>query len=242
MIDLHCHILPALDDGALDLADSVEMARQADADGILQVCATPHIRHDHDVAAHELGMRVDALNDELARAGVRSRVLTGGEVAEQNVGGLSDEELAFVSLGGGRRWILLEPGPGALSESLVETVDRLGARGFRAVIAHPERHLDGGAPALLTRLVERGALVQATAASFTEPGAEILLALAGRGLIHLVASDAHTAHFGRPVRLSEGIGALATVTALTPFLGWIAGTAPEAIIRGEDLSPPYPAG
>jgi protein-tyrosine phosphatase len=242
MIDLHCHILPALDDGALNLADSVQMARQADADGILQICATPHIRHDHDVAAHELGMRVDVVNDELARVGVRSRVLTGGEVAQHNVSRLSDEELAFVSLGGGGRWILLEPGPGALSESLVEAVDALGARGFRAVIAHPERHLNGGAPELLARLVERGALVQATAESFTQPGAELVLALAGRGLIHLVASDAHTARFGRKVRLSEGIGALATVAALTPHLGWIAHTAPEAIIRGEDLTSPYPAG
>lgn len=57
MIDLHCHILPALDDGALDLEDAVGMARQAEADGIGIVCATPHIRHDHDVAIAELPQR-----------------------------------------------------------------------------------------------------------------------------------------------------------------------------------------
>jgi tyrosine-protein phosphatase YwqE len=49
MIDFHCHILPGVNDGAIDLADSLGMARQAAANGIASVCATPHIRRDHDV-------------------------------------------------------------------------------------------------------------------------------------------------------------------------------------------------
>ncbi len=56
MIDLHCHILPELDDGARSLRDSVGMARQAHADGI-GVCATPHIRHDHHVNGDEIASR-----------------------------------------------------------------------------------------------------------------------------------------------------------------------------------------
>ncbi len=65
MIDLHCHILPALDDGALDLEDSVEMARQAEQDGIAVVCATPHIRGDHDVRIEEIAARARSLQQEL---------------------------------------------------------------------------------------------------------------------------------------------------------------------------------
>jgi pyruvate-formate lyase-activating enzyme len=61
VIDLHCHILPALDDGALDLDDSLEMARQAQEDGIAVVCATPHIRHDHKVRVEEIAERVHSL-------------------------------------------------------------------------------------------------------------------------------------------------------------------------------------
>lgn len=57
MIDLHCYILPGLDDGAGDFDDSVAMARQATADGIEAVCATPLIRHDHDVRIEELAGR-----------------------------------------------------------------------------------------------------------------------------------------------------------------------------------------
>jgi tyrosine-protein phosphatase YwqE len=58
VIDLHCHILPGLDDGALNLHDAIGMARQAQDDGIQAVCATPHIRHDHDVVISELADRV----------------------------------------------------------------------------------------------------------------------------------------------------------------------------------------
>ena len=239
MIDLHCHILPALDDGALDVDDSVAMARQADAVGITRICATPHIRDDHAVVVAELRPRVDRLNEALEWAGVHARVLAGGEVAERRVYELTNGELGLVSLGGGGRWTLLEPAPGPLSESLVQVVNALARRGFRAVIAHPERHLGPDAPELLARLVARGALVQATAASLAAAGAEFLLALAARGLIHVVASDAHSSHGGRPVRVSDGLAALAAIPELNPHLAWIANTAPEAIVEGDEVDPPF---
>jgi protein-tyrosine phosphatase len=205
MIDLHCHILPGVDDGALDLADSVAMARQAEEDGITLVSATPHIRHDHDVRIGELADRVRALNHALETAGVATRVTTGGEVAETIVERLTDAELHAVTLGGGGTWILLEPRPGPLSGSLTATIRALRDRGFRCLVAHPERHF---APDLAERLaaaVAEGALVQVTAA---QAGVPELLALARRGLVHVVASDAHSSHGGRPVRLSPALAEL----------------------------------
>lgn len=97
MIDLHCHILPELDDGARSLRDSVAMARQAWEDGVMTVCATPHIRHDHDVRVHELRERVAALQAELDRLRIPVRVLTGGEVAQTAVNGLDEEELRLAA-------------------------------------------------------------------------------------------------------------------------------------------------
>jgi protein-tyrosine phosphatase len=67
VIDLHCHILPGIDDGALDLPDSLAMARVAAADGIDVIAATPHIRHDHDVRIPELAGRVEEVNRGAAR-------------------------------------------------------------------------------------------------------------------------------------------------------------------------------
>src|SRR5688572_23246390 len=99
VIDPHCHILPALDDGAIDMEDSVAMARQAEADGIELVCATPHIHPDHEIRVEELEGRVAALNLELERQGVPVRVVQGGEIAEPILDERGEEELLEVSLG-----------------------------------------------------------------------------------------------------------------------------------------------
>lgn len=239
MIDLHCHILPKLDDGAADLADSLAMAAQAAADGIGTVCATPHIRHDHDVRLHELPGRVAELSRELERRGVPVRIAPGGEVAETIVGRLSDEELRAAALGGGGGWILLEPAPGPLSDSLPATVDALAARGFRSLVAHPERHPTDDLVPRLAALVERGALVQATAAHLTDEAAPGLLELASRGVVHVLGSDAHSSRYGRPVRLSEGLARLEEVEWLRPHRDWIAREAPAAILRGEPVAAPF---
>jgi protein-tyrosine phosphatase len=243
VIDLHCHLLPGLDDGARDLADSVAMAMQGEADGIELVCATPHIRHDHDVRIHELPSRVEALNAELAERGLAIRARTGGEVAETVLERLDDDELRAVSLGGGGRWLLLEPAPGPLRESLVGEVERLAGRGFRCVVAHPERHPGELFIQRLIALCERDALIQVTAdALLAGEAADGLLDLARRGLVHILGSDAHSSHFGRPLRLSAGLARLETVERLRGHLDWIAREAPAAILRGADLHAPYPPG
>jgi Capsular polysaccharide biosynthesis protein len=239
MIDLHCHILPGVDDGALDLRDSAGMARQAAADGIEAICATPHIRHDHDVRIHEVAGRVEALNARLREEGVPVVVLRGGEVAETAVEGLSEEELSRVALGGGR-WVLLEPAPGPLTDSLARRVEYLAERGHRALIAHPERHLSADMFERIARLVADGALVQATADFFLrEQTAAGMLALAAAGLVHVLSSDAHSSHGGRPVHLSAAFEKLGEVERVAPHLGWIAETAPRAIVEGVPLEPPF---
>ncbi|HEU4976999.1 MAG TPA: CpsB/CapC family capsule biosynthesis tyrosine phosphatase [Baekduia sp.] len=242
MIDLHCHLLPGVDDGALDDADSIAMARVAHHDGIAAICATPHIRHDHDVRIGELPGRVAALQAALDRHGVPVRVRPGGEVAETIVDRLSDDELRAVALGGGGRWVLLEPRPGPLSASLVHTTHALAARGFRALVAHPERHLGADLFSCLAAAVEAGALVQGTAAQVEHgPAATGMAELARRGLLHVVASDAHSSHGGRPVRLSGAARALAEIPAVAPHVRWMVDVAPAAIVAGRDVAAPYAA-
>ncbi|HTX30390.1 MAG TPA: CpsB/CapC family capsule biosynthesis tyrosine phosphatase [Solirubrobacteraceae bacterium] len=240
MIDLHCHILPELDDGARDLDDALGMAWQAEADGIEAVCATPHIRHDHDVRIRELPARLDQLSVSVAAAGCRTRILAGGEVAAGALDRLDDDELARVSLGGSGRWILLEPAPGALDDSLDEAVHRLGERGFRALIAHPERHLAADLIERLRRLARQGALVQATADFLVqEPTRAGMLDLARAGVIHTLGSDAHSSRAGRPVALNAALRVLRTLPRLAPHVDWIGRVAPQAIVAGRELTPPF---
>jgi protein-tyrosine phosphatase len=239
MIDLHCHILPGVDDGALDADDSLGMGRQAVNDGIEAICATPHIRHDHDVRIEEVAGMVEALNERLAEAAVPVRVLQGGEVAETAVEGLSEEELNRVSLGAGR-WILLEPAPGPLSDTLLARVGHLAERGHRALIAHPERHLSADMYERIAALIAAGALVQATADFFLrEYTADGMRALAEAGLVHVLSSDAHSSHGGRPVHMREAFERLAEIESVAPHLEWMRDVAPRAIVESDELELPF---
>jgi len=217
------------------------MARQAAADGIEAVCATPHIRHDHDVRVEELAGRIGALNAHLREEGISVEVLGGGEVAETAVEGLGEEELARVALGGGS-WVLLEPAPGPLTDTLERRVEHLAERGHRALIAHPERHVAADLYERLGRLVAAGALVQATADFFLrERTASGMEALAAAGLVHVLASDSHSSHGGRPLHLSAGLERLREIEPLAPHLEWIAREAPRAIVEGGPVEPPFAA-
>lgn len=239
MIDLHCHILPGVDDGALDIRDSAGLARQAAADGIEAICATPHIRHDHDVRIEELARRVESLNRHLRGEGIAVEVLAGGEVAETAVEDLSDEELSRVALGGGR-WVLLEPAPGPLGDTLLRRVEHLAERGHRALIAHPERHLSADMYERIGDLVAAGALVQATADFFLrEQMADGMRSLAEAGLVHVLSSDAHSSHGGRPAKIGGAFERIAEIEWLRPHLEWMRETAPRAIVTGGALERPY---
>jgi protein-tyrosine phosphatase len=239
VIDLHCHILPGVDDGSLDLEDSLGMGRQAAADGIEAICATPHIRHDHDVRIEEVADRVERLNAALRDNGVPVRVMQGGEVAETAVEGLSEEELGRVTLGGGG-WILLEPAPGPLSDSLGRRVEHLAQRGHRALIAHPERHVSADMYARIASLVAAGALVQATADFFLREHTAVgMRALAEAGLVHVLSSDAHSSHGGRPVHMREAFERLAEIESVAPHLEWMRETGPRAIVEGNSLEVPF---
>ncbi len=149
------------------------------------------------------------LNARLREEGSAVEILQGGEVAETAVEGLSEEELARVSLGGGR-WILLEPAPGPLGDSLLRRVGHLAERGHRTLIAHPERHLSADMFERMAALVVAGALIQATADFFLrEQMAAGMLAMAAAGLVHVLSSDAHTVLGGRPLRLWPALERLA---------------------------------
>jgi len=239
MIDLHCHILPELDDGALDLDDSLAMARQAEEDGIAVVCATPHIRHDHNVRIEEIPSRVRSLQEHLDDHGVDVRIVQGGELAETEADRLTDAQLRSVALGGAGGWVLLEPAPGPLGDGLYALIERLAQRGLRTIVAHPERHADVDFSERLNRLSGAGCLIQWTAEFLAEaaPG-DLVLALAREGLVHLLGSDAHSSRAGRPVRLAAGFARLATVR--TPEqIAWSADRAPRAIMRGDStVTPP----
>ena len=107
MIDLHAHILPALDDGPPDLDASAEMAAAAVAAGTRVMAATSHVNRGFGLRAEQLAAARALVVERLAADGIPLEVVQGGEVALSRAGDLGDEELRGLTLGGSR-WVLLE--------------------------------------------------------------------------------------------------------------------------------------
>jgi protein-tyrosine phosphatase len=231
VIDLHSHVLPGIDDGAVDEGESLAMAQVAAEGGITTIVATPHVRHDVDVEPASLAGRVGRLNERIAATGICVEIRPGGEVAASRLGSLSDEELRLVSLGGDSRYVLLEASYRQVPGGFGPFVAALHARGFRALIAHPERSPVCAQPELLLPLVRQGALAQVTAASlagqFGARAQRAAVTLVRAGLVHVIASDAH--------RADQRLAAFAHVADV------VERSVPEALARLEAMVESTPA-
>src|SRR3954454_15098145 len=211
MIDLHCHILPGLDDGPSNLDFSLLMARAAVEAGTQLIVATPHIRADFDVDPVEIEPRVDLFNERLQRERLPLRVLPGAEIGWATAPELDDTQLARLALGSGKR-VLLESPYGKKAVDIEGIIAGLQKRGFQAVLAHPERcPLFQRDPERLRKIVEDGTLCSITAGSragrFGEPVRNYAVTMLKTGLVHDVASDAHD-HIHRPPDLVAGFAKL----------------------------------
>jgi protein-tyrosine phosphatase len=237
VIDLHTHILPALDDGPATLAESIGMARAAAAEGVTTVVATPHVRDDYPTTAAEMEQAVATLRNALALEGIQLELETGGEIALDELGRLDDRELKRFALGG-RSYLLLECPYRGWPLQLASTVVALRGKGFGVILAHPERNADAKWERL-EPLVEDGMLVQVTSASLDgrlgRKARAAAFQLLERELAHLVASDAHA-----PELRALGMKAAADAIGDAALATWVTVAAPRAVLAGAPL-PKRPA-
>jgi protein-tyrosine phosphatase len=162
MIDLHCHILPGVDDGATSLAEALTMARLLTADGVTHVTATPHCNEAYPLFRPVVLPLAERFNDELRKADVPLVVLPGSEIQVTDTSDyLNDFEAGLLChLGGGRRFTLMEfPWRERNYPSgAPELVAWLREQGVTPLVAHPER-----TPYLAADVDELGALAAAGA-------------------------------------------------------------------------------
>jgi len=235
VIDLHSHILPGVDDGAADADASLELARAAVADGIEVLAATPHVRRDYPTPVETMERLVRELRTALRAEEIPLELLPGGELALDALGRLDDDELRRFGLGGNEGYLLIEFPYVGFPLQLRDIVFGLRMRGFRPVLAHPERNGEVQAsPERLEPLVEGGALVQVTAASVdgrlgraSKTAAARLLEL---GLAHLLASDAHA-----PTLREIGMSSAAAELGDEELAHWLTVEVPGAIVRGQPV-------
>lgn len=243
MIDLHTHVLPGIDDGPRTSADSEELARSAAADGVTVLAATPHLREDHPgVVPAELGARCERLRAELHAAGIPMEVVPGGEVDIHWAQAASDRELRLTSYGQRGAWLLVETPYGEIGDLFEELLFNLNARGFRTLLAHPERNPTfQRKPERVRGLVERGNLTQVTAFALAHaprraPERRLAEWLVRSSLAHVLASDAHRAGGRRGIGLTE---AAAEADRLVPGAGrYLTEEAPAAILAGNEPARP----
>ncbi len=200
MYDLHCHILPGIDDGPAGWSAAIDLARVLVAEGVTFVAATPHgpgsnqSRHYTPSLLREL---ISQLREHLQRARIGLQVSLGTEIAFA-VGIVELLRAGEVLPYGRTHAVLLEPPTHVVMEHLERAVFDLQMAGYRVVLAHPERtRLFQENPNLLIPLIERGVLMQITAASLVGLHGEGLKQLTTQlllsGMAQIIASDSHAA-------------------------------------------------
>jgi protein-tyrosine phosphatase len=208
VIDLHCHLLPSIDDGAPDLDAALEMARMAVADGITTIACTPHIypgMFENDSAA--IRRSIDQLRGNLAEAGI-PLALTWGADAHVSPDLLPRLKAGTVPSLNDSRYFLLEPPHHVAPPQFDSFVFALVAAGYVPVITHPERlswiddHYD-----TFCSLSDQGAWMQVTAGALTGrfgKGAQYWgERMLDEGRVDILATDAHHPQ-RRPPLLAEG--------------------------------------
>jgi protein-tyrosine phosphatase len=239
MIDLHCHVLPGIDDGPQTIEESVALARAARAAGIGTLVATPHVNSRTPNDAATIAEHAGELNRRLAAEHVQVEVLLGAEIAITYLAEIDPEELSRLVLGGGD-WLLVEPPFALVAPALESIVLELLRQGHHVVLAHPER-----CPALqrdlqaVRSLADAGVLMSITAGSlvgrFGGTVRDCAAALAREGLIHNVTSDAHD-DVRRPPSLARELER----AGLAPLAEWLTQEVPAAILTGAAI-PARPA-
>lgn len=210
MVDLHCHILPGLDDGPDKIEESLEMAETAIADGITHVVATPHSndRFWFDFA------QVRRLRDELQRrTGDRLKIATGCDfhLNPENLASLRKQPQQYCI--NQQDYLLLEFNEVSIPSTMDHTLHEMQLSGLRLIVTHPERNgILRRHPERLREWVKRGCFAQVTGAaltgSFGPSAQQIGLQWIGEGIVHFVASDAHN-NRNRPLQLQPAYGAVA---------------------------------
>jgi protein-tyrosine phosphatase len=244
VIDLHCHVLPGLDDGPGTMPEAVAMAAAAAAAGTSTMVATPHIDHHWRVRPEAIPQRAAALQAALGDEQIDLRILLGGEIALSRLVDLSAEQLRVVRLGDGPYLLIESPLDNAAGD-FDSLLLRIRARGEVIVLAHPERSpLFQQQPERLVALVEEGLLCSVTSGSlrgdFGQLVRDFTIELLREGLVHNVASDSHDER-RRPPGMRAALEDLEDeLPGLAAQREWLTSLTPAAILAGEPL-PPRPA-
>ncbi|BDZ31341.1 CpsB/CapC family capsule biosynthesis tyrosine phosphatase [Lactiplantibacillus sp. WILCCON 0030] len=236
LVDLHCHILPEIDDGSPSMATSIELAHQAVADGIKYILATPHHMDRHYINhASAVRQAVIDFQTELDRQGIDLQVFPGQEVHLNGEMMTNLDDL--LGIDEDRKYMLLELPHEMVPSYLDDVIFQLSCEGITPVIAHPERNARIIAePEILYNLVKQGVLAQVTATSLVGTFGKQVQKTAKEfvrcGLVQVVASDAHVLN-NREFAMTKAYQVLSEMDS--DYSGQFAQNARD-LLNGDDVS------
>lgn len=168
MVDLHCHLLPGIDDGSKSMEVSLRLAREATANGVTHALLTPHHMNGHYVN-HKVDVirQTKEFQEQLKRHDIPLTVFPGQEVRINGnlLDALNQDDILFADTG--NRYLMLEFPDDDVPHYTNQMIFGLQQRGIVPVIVHPERNTKIMAqPDLIYQLLEKGCLSQITASSY----------------------------------------------------------------------------
>ena len=214
MIDLHCHILPDMDDGPSTIEESISMVQIAFQDGIKTITATPHcpVFKEIDNFISIRDEKIDTLTKILLDKKIEVNILRGAEIfIDMDIFDFKGIERLTLN---GSRYILIELPMMTYPRYTEDFFYRLQLAGFIPIIAHPERNTAiMTKPDLLYRLIDLGSLAQINTGSITGLFGQAVQKCAKKLLTnkmaHIVATDAHSYRVRKPI-MSDCIKVLKT--------------------------------
>lgn len=238
MVDIHCHILPGVDDGARDWETSLAMGRMAAKDGIRHIVATPHANEEFIYDRERLQATLDELQQRLAAEEVALTLSLGCDfhLSFENFSDcIQHPERYCIER---TKYLLVEFSDYVIPQNTGELFRELGDEGITPIITHPERNpilLQDLKPVL--RWAEQGALVQVTANALTgrwgKKGEKAAKYLLDHDAVHVIATDAHGTG-SRPPVLSEARRYLEKSHG-TELAEALTNANPAAIVAGQPL-------
>ncbi|MCM3729093.1 tyrosine protein phosphatase [Neobacillus cucumis] len=195
MVDIHCHILPGIDDGAKNISDSIMMAKEAEKEGIHTIIATPHLNNQYDNRKDLILAKVNKLNTALKDAGVNVTILPGQEprIYGDIIGDFEKNDIQTLN---NSQYLFVEFPSNHVPRYAEKLLFDIQVKGLTPIIVHPERNSEIiERPEILYRFVEKGSLTQVTASSlsgyFGKKIKNFSMQIIEANLTHFIASDAH---------------------------------------------------
>ncbi len=206
-IDIHCHIMPGVDDGSPNMETSLEMLRIADKNGITHIILTPHHKPMHHNVSPEHNVLYRKKLQEAAKAvGIKAKLFSGNEIY------YSDETMRELESGkicplAGSDYVLVEFHPTNSFKDIHNALYRVQSVGFKPIVAHVERYSDiVSHPGHVEELIDMGSLIQVNASSIMGKYGfgigRFTKKLLKEELVHFIATDAHDTR-GRAPELAQ---------------------------------------